>query len=380
MGGVRSSAATMRHHRGVCHNGKKAKTKSLGCAVAVQLTGERRLTDGRQLTSEQVAKDYFTYVSSDGDTAVQAVFWVNDRIRAGQLPRAIVQIIHGMGEHIGRYERFATFLATQGYLVCGNDAVGHGKTALAPEEFGVLPGKNPVDVLVRDVDSLRRAVEPGAAAAFDGQQLPYFMFGHSMGSLVLRCYLPRFGAGLAGAVVCGTTMPPRFMSWLGMMASRALICLKGPTAKSPFLHKMAYGVYSNKIKNARTPFDWISSDPAEVDEFIRDEATGFMFSAAVYLALTEAAYDAACRPAFRGIPPELPILLISGDEDPVGGCGRQVERVAARMRAGGVKSVTVKLYGGMRHEILNEYGRGEVFSDVVSWMEEVEDERAARDH
>ena len=104
----------MRHHRGVCHNGKKAKTKSLGCAVAVQLTGERRLTDGRQLTSEQVAKDYFTYVSSDGDTAVQAMFWVNDRIRAGQLPRAIVQIIPGMGEHMGRYERFASFRATPG--------------------------------------------------------------------------------------------------------------------------------------------------------------------------------------------------------------------------------------------------------------------------
>lgn len=326
---------------------------------------------------EQVTKDYFEYASADGDTAVKAVFWVNARTRAGEPPRAVVQLIHGIGEHIGRYERFAAFLATQGYLVCGNDAVGHGRTAVAAEEFGLLPGKDPVDVLVRDVDALRRTVERGVASAFGDADIPLFLFGHSMGSLVLRCYLPRFGDGLAGAIVCGTTMPPRPLSWLGVMASKALVAIKGPRAKSRLLHRLAYGVYSHKIKDARTPFDWISSDPNEVDEFIRDEATGFMFSAAIYLALTEAAYTAARRSALSGIPPKLPILLVSGDEDPVGDCGRQVERLATRMRAAGVRSVTMKLYGGMRHEILNEYGKDEVFADVVSWMEEVEHERAA---
>lgn len=330
-----------------------------------------------QLAEDRVTEDAFAYPSVDGATSVQAVFWVNDRIRAGEAPRAVVQLIHGMGEHIGRYERFAAYLATQGYLVCGNDAVGHGKTAAAPEAFGLLPGRDPVDVLVRDVDSLRRTVEPELRRIFGDADIPYFLFGHSMGSLVLRCYLPRFAQGLAGAIVCGTTMPARPLSWTGMMMSKALIALKGPQAKSRLLHKLAYGVYSSKIKDARTPFDWISSDPAEVDAFINDEATGFMFSAAVYLALTEAAYQAACKPAFRNIPKDLPVLFVSGDEDPVGDFGKQVERAAGRMRQAGVRSVTVKLYGGMRHEILNEYGKDEVFSDIVSWMEEVEDERAA---
>lgn len=373
--------------------------------------------------SQSIHIEHHDYASVNACTQIQAVFWMNDDVFNGKRPVAVIQLIHGMGEHIGRYDRFARYLAGLGYLVCGNDHVGHGKTAGTKERFGMLPKKNPVDVMVDDVEQLRKLVaadmqrlykenpdsskggieEPGKSEdesdlkldgktdsaksgektsdedTFKGEgEIPYFMFGHSMGSLILRCYLPKYGAQLDGAIICGTTMPSKFLSCTGVLASKALIALRGPDAKSPFLHKMAYGVYSKKIPNARTPFDWISSDPDEVDAFINDEGTGFMFTGTVYLALTDAAFDAAKRHAFTAVPKTLPLLLIAGDEDPVGDFGRMVEDCGNRYRKAGVESVTIKLYGGMRHEILNEVGREEVFSDVVSWINEVIVERKAK--
>lgn len=282
----------------------------------------------------RILKEHHEYPSKDGRSRIKAVFWLDGRFKQGDVPRAIIQIVHGMGEHVGRYERFARYLAGLGFIVCGNDHIGHGRTAQSPDEFGELPGRHPVDYMVDDVHALRQAIQSDIVNYFPADPtLPYVMFGHSMGSLILRCYLPKYGEGLTGAIICGTTMPNRLMSGAGVLLSKALIALKGPRVKSNFLHQMAYGVYSKKIPNARTKFDWISSDPKEVDAFIADEATGFKFSGAVYLALTEGAFDSAQAATFRGIPKELPILLISGDEDPVGGNGRQVEKVGNKMRA-----------------------------------------------
>lgn len=316
--------------------------------------------------------EHRSYAFADTHTQIQAVFWMDDEVFGGERPRAVIQLIHGMGEHMGRYDRFARYLAGLGYLVCGNDHVGHGRTAGSEERFGLLPKKHPVEVMVNDVEQLRGFVSADLCGLFGSGQVPYFMFGHSMGSLILRCYLPKHGDQIDGAMICGTTMPSKLLSGIGVLASKTLIALKGPDAKSAFLHRMAYGVYSKKIPHARTPFDWISSDPDEVDAFINDEGTGFMFSGTVYLALTEAAFDAARKHAFTAVPKALPLLLVAGDEDPVGNFGRMVEACGNRYRKAGVESVTVKLYGGMRHEILNEIGREEVFSDVVSWMREVD--------
>lgn len=327
--------------------------------------------------SQTIHIEHRDYASADSHTKIHAVFWMNDDVFAGENPKAIIQLIHGMGEHIGRYDRFARYLAELGYLVCGNDHVGHGITAQTNEGFGVLPKKRPVDVMVEDVEQLRKHVSADSQRLYGEGEISYFMFGHSMGSLILRCYLPKYGDLIDGAVICGTTMPSKLLSGIGVLASKALIALRGPNSKSAFLHKMAYGVYSRKIPNARTPFDWISSDPAEVDAFINDEATGFLFTGTVYLALTDAAFDAARKRAFTSVPKELPLLLIAGDEDPVGDFGRMVEACGNRYRKAGVESVTVKLYGGMRHEILNEIGKEEVFSDVVSWINEVDVERKA---
>ncbi len=304
------------------------------------------------------------FPSADGASTVRGVLWQASSGSAAEQPRAIVQLIHGMAEHIGRYEAFARFLAEQGFAVCGHDHIGHGGTADAPERLGLMPAKDGADVLVADVQGLRERV----AARFPSGT-PYFMFGHSMGSLVLRCYLPVHGQGLAGAVICGTAMPPRLVSKAGNLLARAVVALRGADAKSALLHRLADGAYSHAIPDARTPFDWLSRDPEVVDAFAADERAGFMFSAGAYAALTGAAYRAAAPAAFEGVPKGLPVLVMAGDHDPVGDDGRAPERVARRLEQAGVRDVTLVLYPGMRHEVLNEVGREEVWADVLAWLE-----------
>lgn len=315
-----------------------------------------------------VTIEQFEFTSVDRTTAIQVRVWVSDAIAHGTQPRAAIQLIHGMGEHIARYDHFATYLANLGFLVFGHDAIGHGKSASQEQGYGILPLKDPVTYLVDDTHKLRRIMQDALAQRFDAP-IPYLMFGHSFGSLVLRCYLPKYGEGLSGAIVCGTTMPNKLLSKAGNLIARAFVKLKGPYATSSFIHHASYGVYSSKIPNHKTPFDWISSDPHAVAAFIEDEAAGFKFTGTIYIALTEGAYRAAQKASFENIPKDLPILMIAGYEDPVGANGLQVEHVANKMRDAGVESVTTKLYGHMRHEILNEIGKEEVYSDIVSWID-----------
>lgn len=316
----------------------------------------------------------FTFDSADGESAVHAVLWLpaslrEDRARgAGKSlgtfrPRGVVQLIHGMAEHIGRYDDFARCLARAGYLVCGHDHVGHGDTAPTAAHRGRMHPVHGGDALVADVQSLRLLVSQQVAA-----EVPYFMFGHSMGSLVLRNYLPRFGKGLAGAVLCGTANQPEVVAAAGNVLARAIVKVRGADYKSKLLHSLADGAYSHQVKDARTPFDWLSRDPAVVDAFIADERAGFMFSAGAYATLTELAARANSPAAYRATPHEVPLLFVAGNADPVGDCGRGVARAAESMERTGGEDVTLKLFPGMRHEILNEIGREEVHDFVLEWI------------
>ena len=219
------------------------------------------------------------------------------------------------------------------------------------------------DALVADVQTLRLLVAQQVAPG-----VPYFMFGHSMGSLVLRNYLPRFGKGLAGAVLCGTANQPEVVATAGNVLARAIVAVRGADYKSELLHRLADGAYSRQVKDARTPFDWLSRDPAVVDAFIADERAGFMFSAGAYATLTELAARANSPAAYRATPHEVPLLFVAGDADPVGDCGRGVAKAAESMERAGGTDVTLRLFSGMRHEILNEIGKEEVYAFVLEWI------------
>lgn len=303
------------------------------------------------------------YRSSDGKTQIRALTWEPEK-NPGIAPAGIVQIVHGMSEHVERYDEFARYLVSRGYIVCANDHVGHGKSVSDPSEWGCLPSVGGKDVLINDVHELRKTV-----ASRYARQTPYIMFGHSMGSFIVRAYLARNAAGLAAAVICGTGQQPLLLSKFGNIIARRIASSKGEAYKSAFLDGLGAGAFAKKIENARTPFDWISTDDAVVDAYIADESCGVMFSAGGYATLTDLTGEVVTAAAAQAVPAELPLLFIAGALDPVGDNGKGVERAVEQYRRAGVKDIDLKLYEGMRHEILNEPGRAEVFADVADWID-----------
>ena len=304
------------------------------------------------------------YRSSDGKTQIRALTWEPEK-NPGIAPAGIVQIVHGMSEHVERYDEFARYLVSRGYIVGANDHIGHGESVADPSEWGCLPSVGGKEVLINDVHELRKTV-----ASRYARQTPYIMFGHSMGSFIVRAYLARFAEGLAAAVICGTGQQPLLLSKFGNLVARRIAASKGDAYKSTFLDGLGAGSFAKKIDNPRTEFDWISTDDAVVDAYIADESCGVMFSAGGYATLTDLTGEVVTAAAAGAVPADLPLLFIAGALDPVGDMGKGVERAVEQYRRAGVETVDLKLYEGMRHEILNEPGRAEVYADVADWIDE----------
>jgi alpha-beta hydrolase superfamily lysophospholipase len=319
---------------------------------------------------EKIRRYEVEFDSADATSRINAsLWWRANPLDAATAPEAIVspkgvvQIVHGMAEHVERYDEFARFLADAGYLVCGHNQIGHGASA-PRQQWGCLPARGGRQVLVEDVHSLRRLVSQHVS---DGT--PHYVFGHSMGSFTTRSYISRHGDGLAGAVICGTGFVPVAKSRAGRTLARLISRLRGEDYKSKLLHSMADGSYSKAVENARTEFDWLSHNEENVERYIADEACGFMFTAGGYVTLTDLMHEVCTVACVSTYPKDLPLLYIAGTQDPVGECGEGVSKAADLAHGAGVVDVRCRLYAGMRHEILNENGRQVVFDDVVSWME-----------
>lgn len=299
------------------------------------------------------------FASADGRSVVDARLWMP----SATAPVAIVQLVHGMAEHIDRYADFAGFLTEAGIGVCAENHIGHGATAPTAEELGHMPpdGKR---ILIADVHALRTSVQETYAG------VPYFLFGHSMGSFITRAYLARHGEGLAGAVICGTGNQPLALSKAGHVLAMLLCHLKGADYRSPLLDSMGAGGFARAIENPRTPLDWISVDPAVVDAYLADEMCGQMFSVGAYTTLTSLTGEVVTLECARRVPLQLPLLFIAGAQDPVGDCGKGVKAAADLARKAGSRDVRLTLYEGMRHEILNEPEKARVYQDVLAWLKE----------
>ena len=317
--------------------------------------------------SQPVEKSTVGFKSYDGSSQIKGVLWQPVSGASAQAPRVrgIVQIVHGMAEHSGRYEDFARFLVDRGFAVCAHDHIGHGRSAASPADLGHMPVKDGKDALIEDVESMRRIV----SARFS-RQTPYFIFGHSMGSYITRAYLSRHAQGLAGAVICGTGNEPVAKSKAGHALALRIARRKGERTRSKLLHRLADGSFSKAVKNARTPLDWLSSDPAVVDAYLADDLCGQMFTAGAYATLTSLTAEVATLDSALAVPSELPVLFIAGALDPVGDKGKGVKSAAELFRKAGIADVEVKLYPGMRHEILNEPGKRQVYDDVLAWIEQ----------
>ena len=305
-------------------------------------------------------KKNLTFLSSDEKTMIHGVQWVPE----GE-PKAIVQLIHGMVEYIERYDDFANFLASKGFLVVGHDHLGHGQSVQSIEDWGYISEDCPARHLIRDIHRLRKEVQrrhPG---------LPYFIAGHSMGSYLLRRYLTHKGAGLAGAIIIGTGQESDMVVRSGLMLVRATAKAKGWRHRSEKLQNLTYSSAYKQYDLTRTDLEnsWVCSDPKVMKAYYSDPRCSFLFTTSGFEALLSTVLFDNQKRNIEMIPKELPIYIISGEGDPVGNLGKGVKEVYQKYVKTGIIDIECKLYPDMRHEILNEPGKQEVYDDVLAWID-----------
>ena len=279
-----------------------------------------------------------------------------------ETPVAIVQVAHGMAEHGERYEDFAKHLCSKGFAVVVDDHIGHGKSVKDNSELGYFGESNGWDAFVEDEKTITDMITAEYPDA------PVIFFGHSMGSFIAREYLRRYGDNgkIAGGVICGTS-GKNPASAIAINLADIIAKAKGSHHKSEFINKMAFGPYNKKCEG-ETPFDWLSTDKAQVKKYIDDEFCGFLFTAAGYKDLFTILTVVSGKDWYQRMPKALPLLIISGEDDPVGNYGKGIKQVYNDLKNAGAKDVTLKLYAGMRHEILNEVKKETVYEDVASWI------------
>ncbi len=277
--------------------------------------------------------------------------------------RAVVQISHGMVEHVLRYQEFARYLNSQGILVIGNDHLGHGLSVQSEKDFGYFGyGSESSKIVVADLHRVTRY----AKKKYGG--VPYFLLGHSMGSFMARRYLMTYGRELDGAIIMGTGYQP-FLRLCTARAMAAVIrMVKGPGYRSGLLKKAAFGRYNARIDNPRTSNDWLTKETSAVDAYNRDKLCNFSFTADGYQTLFGVIACIQRKKNYNRIPKDLPVFMVAGMDDPVGDYGRGVKKVFASYRAVGLRDLELKLYRTDRHELLNETDRDVVFADIRDWI------------
>lgn len=305
-----------------------------------------------------VRKEEFYFDSRDRESRIHAIKWIPDV----ETPVCIFQIVHGMAEYIDRYDEFARFLAQKGILVVGEDHLGHGKSVEKGGIYGYFCEQDAANVIVRDVHRLKKIMQ---------EQYPgvmYLILGHSMGSFILRNYLFRYGSGINGAVIVGTGMQSKGTVLAAKMLTAIQKVFCGAKHTGKMIDKLAFGSYNKKFAPAKTDFDWLSREEANVERYIEDPLCGFVFTLNGFAALFQLIYNCHDKNSIESMPKQLPILLIAGAEDPVGDYGRSVQKVYQSYIDMGMQNVQMRLYEDDRHELLNETDRVRVFEDVYRWI------------
>ena len=300
-----------------------------------------------------------TFPSADGKNTVYAEIYAPRAHSA----HAIVQISHGMIDHIGRYRALIDYLTGEGFVVAGNHHLGHGRTAACEEDFGFFADKGGAELLVEDLHSFNRILRE------EFPTLPLIMLGHSMGSFLARLYAIKYPHTLKGLVIHGTSGTNAAVG-AGRVVAKIIMLLRGRRYRSGLLTSLSIGAYAKKFgregKNA-----WLSREGANVADRETDPYTRVRFTASAYHDLFGMLAASNKKEWYKRFPKGLATLVISGEEDPVGAFGKGPRQVYKRLLVSGGEDVTLKMYGGARHELFNETNRDEVFADLTAWMKSV---------
>lgn len=278
-------------------------------------------------------------------------------------PHAVVQISHGMCEYVRRYEPLAEYLCALGYIVCGNDHLGHGETARDAEELGYTVKGGGAEYLVDDVYALTQEIRTNF------EELPVILLGHSMGSFIARRYLEKYPDAVDAAIISGTG-GPESPTGFGKAFVRFLMFFFGEKYRSGLVQKIAFGSYNKHYKREKSPAAWVTRDKDILAKYEADPFCNFRFTLRGFHDLFTLLGNVSNEKWATHLKKDLPILMVSGDDDPVGNYGKGVKEVYNRLLGAGMTDVRLHLYEGARHEVFNELCRDEGFRDVARWLEE----------
>ncbi len=300
----------------------------------------------------------FKFQSSDGNHKLTGYVWspTNAQIYG------VVQIIHGMREHMGRYADFAAFLNAKGYVVYGSDHLGHGESAKESCSYGYISEKNGATYLVNDCHRLTEIIKK------QNPDVPIFLLGHSLGSFIGNIYVTHYAKDIAGYICMGTGGENPFAA-VGRVIAAGLSRFGYSKKEGKLLDKIAFGNFNSHFEFEASKSAWLSRDYKIAEAFDNDEHTKALFTNGAFCDMLDLQMAATSKKWARCVPKNLPILLVSGTDDPVGDYGKGVTSVYERLKKAGA-NVTCKLYLNARHEILNELNKEEVYFDCYSWMED----------
>lgn len=285
-------------------------------------------------------------------------------IPEGSEIKGVIQIAHGMAEHHERYENFIGFLNSNGFAVYINDHLGHGKSIKNISQLGYFGKEDGYIHLVDDMKIITDIIHN------NHPDVPVILFGHSMGSMLARFYCEKYGKNINASIYCGTA-GSNPVAPLGINIVKTIAKIKGEYHRSDFINKLAFGTYNKKCKPQRTAFDWLTTDEKIVDKYIADPYCGFLFTANGYKDLMKLIVIINRADWYTSVPCSLPVYLIAGSDDPVGAYGKGIKEVYNELVDSRHTDVSIKLYENMRHEILNERNKQDVYNDVLAWIKTV---------
>jgi alpha-beta hydrolase superfamily lysophospholipase len=294
--------------------------------------------------------------SSQGCTLGRYKWLVDD-------PKGILLILHGMSEHAARYEHFAHFLNTQSISVYAHDHRGHGRSKNG--HCGHFSDVDGWELVVEDVKNHIALIKEERQ---NEANIPFVILGHSMGSFITQEFILRYPKELSGVILSGSDGSPDILARIGRYVARLERLRKGGRGISTILNKLSFEDFNKAFAPNRTRSDWLSRDEKEVDLYLADESCGFDCSNQLWIDLLDGLVEMSKKERQKNIPSDLPILIFSGSEDPVGKNTKGVRTLLEAYAKAGLKKVTYTFYPGGRHEMLNETNKMEVYQDVVDWL------------
>ncbi len=276
-------------------------------------------------------------------------------------PKAAVQIVHGMCEYTERYEEFISFLCANGILVFGHDHLGHGKSVVSEEYLGYFAPNHGWQYLAKDTMRMTKIMKK------QYPNTPFYILGHSMGSLVTRTVIAKRSDLYCGALLLGT-LNTRIAADAGIVLMKAVCRIKGEFSRSKAADSAVFGMNNLRIENPLNEYAWVSRDEEIVSEYGKDPLCTFHFTARAYSDLFFLSSYVSGKDWAGKVDNALPIMICGGSEDPIGKYGKGPEEVFNLLNESGQEDIELKIYSGARHELLNETNRAEVYEDIMDWL------------